>query len=1686
MSKLFVRILLGLLAIVLLLVGFVVVIATTPWGQQLVTNQVNSYLAQKLHSPFRIGRVSYSIPDWIELDDVFFKTPKGDTLLNGGRMRVDLDMWGLLNNRVALNQIELEHIRLNVSRTLPDTTFNFQYILDAFDTGTAPEPSDTVSTPLAINLTGIALRDVRIKYKDDVTGADVNAYMDSLRANFSETDVDKSKYHLSTVAVNGLDVYTRLYEGLPTPPSAPSKPGDTLDLALGKWQINRAKWDIRVETADFKTKGNAERLAMESDYFYLDGEKIGIKSLDLANADVAAILTKPAKKTSTTQPAASSAVTPGWQAKLTNVRFANNRIRYDDETAARQKKGLDYGHLDLQNLGIDGRFLVYQDLGERGQKISGQLRNGRFRSTTGLVLQKLEGNVLYTDTTTTINKLYVQTPTSILRDQLVLRYDSLGQLSNPRFAKRVGVRINLRQSKLSVEDVLQLAPFLADTPPFAGNRGGVFKANAQAVGTLAALNIPRLEFDMLSGTRIRASGRLTNVTDPDHIGTDITIQDATTTLADINKLAPKGSIPSSIALPPSIKLTGKLQGQLNALVLDAKLNTEWGSAAFDGKLAGFVAGKNQTYKGTLNLTDFDAGKWLKQTGTVGKLTGRATVDGRGIDPKTLTTRFDLAVQSAELSGYRYQNLNANGNLSNGNLALVGSLKDPNASLALDIKASLKGDFPSVTGQTVINELNLQQLKLYKDPLSLKGKINLDMASTDPAKPVGIVSASDAVLSLSGKSYPIDSLYAKLGANGTTKNVVARLPGANLTLNGQFEYAQLYDIIAGEISQYIALPSFTYKRIPPPHAFTLSMKAYQNPLFQAFVPSLTRLDTVRFNAYLDNTRDTTLSATLRTGVVVYDTTTLQGSTMSIRGANNQLKVDGRIDGVLYNGMTIRQTDLNGIAANNKFRFAVVNKDSINQDLHGVSGTLSIVDSSYRFQFAPNGLLTNYQRWQTDTAGFAQYGKDGVLINRLHIEADQQSLEISSTEQYGNAPIRVTARAIELGNLARLANQDTTLASGQLNGTVVVRDYMSTDSKLAFIGSVYVDSLQVMAKPIGNLTARFSNSTDGRISVNTALAGPYNDATVVGFYNPDDAKKALDLVIKLNRLDARTIEAFSFGELRQAKGNLTGEFTVAGAADNPQMNGSVAFDSVAFNIKQLNATYRIDQEKLAFSGQTITLDGFNLRDDQGRTLTTDGTVVLKNLPNAAYNLRVRADHFQVLNASRKDNDYAYGQAAVTTDLRIKGAGSNASVNGTVRLEDGSKIAMVLPDEAANANEANGIVTFINHNDSLALVKYLYKPKQDSLGPRLAFEQLSNSTISVDLEADEKSELTIIVDELNGDYLRARGNARLNVGVTASGEVTVLGRYEVTEGEYSLTYQVLKRQFELQKGGYINFTGDPLKADINMTAVYKVSASPSDLIGSESTSIDAGSLKRKLPFEVDLTISDNLASPKLSFDIRLPEVENNSAIQDTDLGSSIESKLKTIRQDPAQVNKQVFALLILSRFLPENSSDFFSGSDNGGLNTQAENIARSSVSKLISDQLGRLASGVLKGFDVDFNLLSQAGSGNTGGTTNGSRTDLNVGLSRSFLAGRVTVSVGKNFVLDNSANAAVPSQNQVFDNLSANYNITRDGRYVLRAYRRNDYQAVLDGYIIETGVGFIISMDFNTLAEILRRSSPGPSLN
>ncbi|MBD0374913.1 MAG: translocation/assembly module TamB domain-containing protein, partial [Flavisolibacter sp.] len=147
----------------------------------------------------------------------------------------------------------------------------------------------------------------------------------------------------------------------------------------------------------------------------------------------------------------------------------------------------------------------------------------------------------------------------------------------------------------------------------------------------------------------------------------------------------------------------------------------------------------------------------------------------------------------------------------------------------------------------------------------------------------------------------------------------------------------------------------------------------------------------------------------------------------------------------------------------------------------------------------------------------------------------------------------------------------------------------------------------------------------------------------------------------------------------------------------------------------------------------------------------------------------------------------------------------------------------------------------------------------------------------------------------------------------------------------------------------------------------------------------------------------------------------------------------------------------------------SSGGGFN--AGSIARQSVSKLLTEQLNNLAGSLIGGVDINFDVASS--DDYTTGERR-SRTDLNVGLSKRLLNDRLTVTVGSNFELEGPQRTNQRSNN-IAGNVSANYQLSKDGRYMLRFYRRNDYEQNVEGYVIETGLGFIITVDYNRFRQI-----------
>ena len=192
-------------------------------------------------------------------------------------------------------------------------------------------------------------------------------------------------------------------------------------------------------------------------------------------------------------------------------------------------------------------------------------------------------------------------------------------------------------------------------------------------------------------------------------------------------------------------------------------------------------------------------------------------------------------------------------------------------------------------------------------------------------------------------------------------------------------------------------------------------------------------------------------------------------------------------------------------------------------------------------------------------------------------------------------------------------------------------------------------------------------------------------------------------------------------------------------------------------------------------------------------------------------------------------------------------------------------------------------------------------------------------------------------------------------------------------------------------------------------------------------------------------------------------------------MKNKLTQLRADPSSLNKQVFSLLVLNRFVGEQSSDFFKG-NGGGI----EDIARESVSKFLSAALDQIASDLVKGVDIDLNLNSYK---DFSSGTEQQRTDLNVGITKRFMDDRLSISLGKDFGVegdDKSGKTRGSTNASYLPNAIVNYKLSKDGKYAVRAYSKNKFEVILDGYVVESGLSFLVTMDYEKFNELFSKKS------
>jgi hypothetical protein len=300
-------------------------------------------------------------------------------------------------------------------------------------------------------------------------------------------------------------------------------------------------------------------------------------------------------------------------------------------------------------------------------------------------------------------------------------------------------------------------------------------------------------------------------------------------------------------------------------------------------------------------------------------------------------------------------------------------------------------------------------------------------------------------------------------------------------------------------------------------------------------------------------------------------------------------------------------------------------------------------------------------------------------------------------------------------------------------------------------------------------------------------------------------------------------------------------------------------------------------------------------------------------------------------------------------------------------------------------------------------------------------------------------------------------------------MFGDYVVEEGDYLFTLLgVVNKPFAIKRGGTIHWSGDPYTATINLDAQYaKLSTTPYNFIleylNNESEQTAA---RKSTPIDLSMHLEGELFKPDISFDISFPNLQGR-------IKTFVDSKLRIVREDKNELNRQVLGLIAFGSFFPSDiasSASAFRDSGIGGLNTLSEMLSNQLsiyVSELLSEVIADVNFGInYRYYDITTEFDMVDGESNFRGGS-----ELEIRFSKGLFNNRLIINAGSNIQVERESGAFLAGD------LLIEYLLTPDGRFKLRLYQKTD-QTITGDRRNRVGAGVAYQREFDSLSELFGR--------
>lgn len=1631
------KIILGLIVFFILLVLFI----RSPWGQKIIVDKATSYVANKTHTTVEIERLFLTFDGNLQVEGLFLDDLKGDTLIYSKSLEANVSLWAMIRGEgIGVDALKWDGVRANITRKDSVAGYNFQFLIDAFASpDTTTVESDTTAAPLNIILGKLDFKNFDIVFDDAVAGIDSRFKIGNLSAHMKSTDLEHMHFEASKLELD--DANIRFIQ-TPVPDIPEEDPAPLPWLSVQNLSLNNVVADYQSYADRIAADVNINALHAKIPKVDLVNSDFEITTFSLKNSTIVlhtetetnAVTQKVVEATQDVKEDIQAFEWPELRLAISNVDLENNDFSYFVSTAEAKTGSFNPNAMVLTDIDLKANSIHLKD------KVAElQIENSSLKEISGLDLKNLSLQLNADDTTLKITDLNTALNNNTIEANLRLDYQTLSALiESPEKSK---VDLNIPTFKVALRDAFLIQPELKKNEILNTLSRHIVSGNLKANGYLSDIHLANAKVNW-GHTRIAANGHIQNITNLDHLGFNIPNFSAITTKSDLSYFVDEKDL--GVNLPQDVRLVGNAKGNVKDINANATLTTSQGIAKLDGH---FKNGKTIAFDADLSIEDYKLNELL-QNEQLGALSLTVKANGQGNTINDLDADLEATVSKFTYNNYDINDLKLVGEIHDGSGKVTSNYKDRNLHADLYTTVVLDSIAPEVNLELDIKGADLQALGLMDRNIKTGMKIYADFKGNSTDYDVAAI-IDEGVVVYDSKTYLMGDLNALAHVTKDTTSVSIKNKLVDILLQSNADPQKLTTSLQRHVNSYFYRDEELPDSITQPVNLKLRGHISQAPILkEVFLVNVKDLDTV--NIAVDyNELKRELKANITAPHINYSDFELDSLRFAMDTDKENFSFDLGFKRIKAGPLNIKKTIAKGIQENNELSLSFIAYDG-EDILSQIKSKITGHREELRFHVLPQDLILNKKEWNIPETNEILIREEELEFNDFRFSRADQSFEITDKlPSITNEHMAVNFKNFKLSEFLSYLNPDENLATGNLNGDFILEDPFKNTG---IIADLDISTLSFMDVDMGTLTLDAKSLGDDQYDFHADMKGGEIDLDLNGDYLASETGANLDLGLHINKFNMTALTGFSQGEIKGIDGSFKGDFKLSGTTSEPEYSGQLTFNEANFKIAMFNAAFTLANETLNIDNKGLVMDNFTILDENNNSFVMSGMIGTESFINPTFDLQLNADNFQILNATKEDNDFLYGKATFDADAKITGDLQIPKIDITAKVASNTDVTYVIPSSTVNLENRDGVVQFVNRENPDAI---LTRTEEKTA-------TITGIDVSALLKIGKNAAVTIVIDEDTGDNFKVTGEGDLNFNMNPNGTMTLAGVYEVQSGHYELNlYGLVNRKFSLVSGSRVTWSGDPLDAKLDVKAQYEVETSASSLMAPVMSGDDPatkGKFRQVLPFYVYLNIDGELMAPKIAFDLDMPKDEQGA------IGGQVYGRVQQLNQQEDELNRQVFSLLVLNRFYPDPGSD----GSSGGM----ASIARDNLNDAVSDQLNTFSDKLLgkTGFDLNFGLDSYT---DYQGSTPQERTQLDIAAQKKLFNDRLIVSVGSS--VDIQGSAAPGEETPLIGNVSIEYLLTENGRYRLKGFRHDEFENVIDGQTIVSGIALIFTQEFNKINEL-----------